>query len=179
LIHPRGYWLWPDAREHLFDAGLCGALALFFRGRSVMDLGCGPGFYVRQLRAAGIDARGIDGDPGLSEPYCRIADLTEPGAIGPGDVADWALCLEVGEHVSAEFEAVFLANLHAANRRGVVLSWAPPGQGGTGHVNERSREYVAERMHAAGYWEDADATIDLRAAASLTWLRRNLSVWRR
>ena len=45
-------------------------------------------------------------------------------------------------------------NLHAHNCRGIVGSWAAPGQRGTGHVNLRPREYVLQRFKELGYRPD-------------------------
>ena len=52
----------------------------------------------------------------------RYADLsTKENAI---EQSDWAMTLEVAEHVPKRFEATFLQNIDRANRRGVVLSWS-------------------------------------------------------
>ena len=52
--------------------------------------------------------------------------------------ADWVICLEMGEHIPNRFEPMVIANLHAHNTRGVILSWARLGQPGYGHVNNHS-----------------------------------------
>lgn len=80
-------------------------------------------------------------------------------------VADWVLSLEVAEHIPPSFEEMFLRNVVAHASKGVVISWAIPGQGGTGHVNVRSHEYVEQRFAKLGWVHDDRASSHLRAVA--------------
>ena len=86
--------------------------------------------------------------------------------------------LQVGEHVPKAFEAAFVENLHRHNARGVVLSWAVVGQGGTGHVNEQSNEYVKAAVCAKGYVNDVEAEEALRKAARFPFFKKTLMVFR-
>lgn len=174
-IDKRGFWR--DFEGHAFDAPLADALADFFSPHaSVLDLGCGRGEYVRHLRSRGIPCAGVDGNPmtPVFDSSCAVADLTQPLLLPP---ADWVLCLEVGEHIPNEYADVLFANIHRHNRVGVVLSWAVLEQGGRGHVNERSNDWVATKMNEMGYfWQDVRK---LRAAATLPWFKNTLMAFAR
>lgn len=72
------------------------------------------------------------------------------------------------------FEATFLRNLDAHNRRGVFLSWSNDPQG-NGHVNIRSMPYVEAQMARLGYRRNAAASLRLQSAvSSIQWLKHNI-----
>jgi SAM-dependent methyltransferase len=185
LIADTGYWITEPGEPagHFFDAGLATSLQCFLQlhgGGSLLDLGCGDGRYVRFLRAAGLQANGVDGNPqttAIAGEGCEVHDLTAP--LPAYVVADWTLSVEVGEHIPARHEFAFWANLHRSNRRGLIISWAARGQGGTGHVNCRDGEEILDLAGLLGYCWDAEATTYFRRAARLRWLRNNLLVFRR
>ncbi len=183
-VHPHGYWLSQDANEHhVFDQGVCSELTQFFRsqGGSVVDFGCGPGKYVQALLAAGVPCEGYDGNPmteQLTGGTCKVLDLSSP--VDLGTMYDWVLSLEVGEHIPPEHEDTFLRNIDRHNRKGVVLSWAIPGQGGYGHFNERNNDYIRERFAEMGYSSDPLLEQRLRNSASnCWWFRDTIMVFRR
>ena len=85
----------------------------------------------------------------------------------------------MAEHIPRAAEATYLANLNCSAARGLVLSWAPPGQAGSGHVNTRPMAEVRELVGALGLVVDEAASAALRRAATLPWFKRNLIVLRR
>lgn len=176
-----GAWTTADPAEYQVDARLAAGLASYYgpRGGSIVDLGCGSGFYVRYLSGLGFPCAGYDANPNtpaLSGGLCQVADLSRRVWLG---VWDWALSLEVGEHIPPECEQAFIDNVHRCNRRGAVISWAIPGQTGVGHVNERSNEYIIDQFTRRGYRYDADQSAWLRIAASLPWFKRTIMVFER
>ena len=184
MIHANGYWDGPQiASQHQFDGALSDALLAFFRtegARTVADLGCGMGSYVRHFLEHGLSAIGFDGNPAtpkLSNGTCAVLDLSVVANVD--EPFDWVLSLEVGEHLPPEHEATFLENLHRHSARGIVLSWAVKGQGGTGHVNEQDNDYVKAKLDAKGYINDVPAEQALRAAAKFSYFRRGVMVFRR
>ena len=179
--------------NHLWCRPLAEALSILFAERSVIDLGGGLGRYThyfrnRRPRLVG-PARCVDGAPNVREAtggVCEHMDLARPArALGNGSAlrADWALSLEVGEHIPRRYTAAFLDNLDRANRRGIVLSWAVPGQGGFHHTNELPNKQVIALVEKRGYAHDAALTRFLRGRAvgwrSCQWFRNSLLAFRR
>jgi hypothetical protein len=94
------------------------------------DMGAGVGQLGHALKAVHpeLDYQGYDGAGNVeafTSGYVRFRDLSLPAAIPP---KAWAVCSEVGEHIPHRLEAQFVANLHHANCRGLVLTWAVLGQ---------------------------------------------------
>lgn len=185
MISDHGYWIDPDAEDgHYFDRKLSDALIAFLKADdpsgTIVDLGCGMGDYVRHFREEGLSADGFDGNPytpTLSRGICSVRDIAEPFVFETP--YDWVMSLEVGEHLPKKFETIFINNLHANNRKGIILSWAVIGQGGHGHVNERNNDYIKGRMASLGYVNDDVAERSLRAAATLRWFRNTVMVFRK
>ena len=69
--------------------------------------------------------------------------------------------------------------LHRSNRRGILLSWARPGQGGRCHVSLREPAWVVSSFESLGYAVDHPATEQARSAADLKWMQHNFLVLRR
>lgn len=138
--------------------------------RSVVDVGCGIGSWLVAFQETGIaDVRGVDGPwvdrAQLLFPRERFvaADLREPLELGRR--FDLALCLEVAQILPLQAAAPLVRSLAAAADV-VLFGAAIPGQGGTGHRNERWPSYWADLFEAEGYvasdpfrrriWEEPD-----------------------
>jgi SAM-dependent methyltransferase len=199
IINPSGYWENPTAEGHEHDAGVAKAIADFLENEprdfpviQVLDVGCGDGYYTNYLNNRDsfkndngyFGCHGIDGNPNTLEiagVNTFVVDLTKPFLFHK---YDWALSLEVGEHIPQEFEDVFLANLDRANKHGIILSWAKRGQGGDGHVNCKNNNEVIEKVCNMGYTFDNQATETLRNSAATYptpcyWFRDTLMVFRK
>lgn len=183
-INEHGFWENDTDEGHGVDPLLAEALAKFFLEKAkasfylnVCDLGCGTGYYTDVLNKLddgnediSFACHGYDGNPYTRE-FCipsqrdniGFLDLTLPTSLTLS--FDWALSLEVGEHIPVEFEQTFLNTLCKV-KKGVILSWAIPGQGGDGHVNCRDNIYIILQMKKRGFTIDEDATKLLRNAAS-------------
>jgi SAM-dependent methyltransferase len=197
-IDLHGSWLGDGKHYHKEDIPLGRALCGFLAGlrhktdNAVVDFGCGLGYIVRMLRIAGIAADGFDGNPAtpeLTDGLCGVLDLAveQLAVVGDENLTtdncqlttspwDWVLCLEVLEHIPAEFESVALDNLARHARKGIIASWAPEGQPGHGHFNCRSLDYAIARFAERGFHVADAATAALRAASSLPWFKKNLLV---
>ncbi|XP_076061481.1 uncharacterized protein LOC143037242 isoform X2 [Oratosquilla oratoria] len=113
----------------------------------------------------------------LSNGAIQTLDLTEE--VDLGYKYSWVMSLEVGEHIPSRFESKFLNNLVRHACRGVVLSWALPGQGGHMHVNEQPNEYIQGRMDLLGFRYDMEGSMKLREVAELGWFRGTLMIFYR
>lgn len=176
-VHEHGYWQGAERLPHLHDAGFAQALCTFLAGQTVVDFGCGLGDYVKAFRASGIDADGYDGNPQtgiLTDGVGQVLDIAAP--VDLNRQWDWVTCLEVMEHIPAEYEEAALDCLDRHCRKGIVLSWAVPGQGGLGHFNMQPESYVIGRMAALGYRVNMESSRLLREAATLVWFKKNTLV---
>jgi SAM-dependent methyltransferase len=163
--YPGGWKLEDAIKEHAFSLELAYHIYQLIKDyTTVYDLGSGPGFYARFLSQRGMDVLAVDAgdtrDISLFPAACLdITTMHSPAR-------DVVLCLEVGEHVPREHEAALLDSLcrHAIHM--VILSWAIPGQGGFGHVNNASNAYVIEEMRQRGWAYLAEPSQYLRERCS-------------
>ena len=86
---------------------------------------------------------------------------------------------EVAEHIPRAREPTLLYNLNCSCRHNLVVSWGAPGQGGVGHINERSKEYVQNALIPFGLHIDATASISLARVSKYRWFERNVQVFER
>jgi len=175
MTHQRGWFENAAEAQHECDYALCDKIAELFSGyKTIIDIGCGDGAYTKRLRKAGFLCCGYDGSPetiSMSEGACAIADFSQPVDLGKFDLV---LCLEVGEHVPKEYEQIFLDNVCKSSKNYVILSWAIKGQGGTGHVNEQSNEYVIDQMRQRGFKHWGHISTMLRTASTLPWFHNTV-----
>lgn len=183
-IHRNGYWEGLEASsQHLYDSSLGYSLIHFFKTenvRSLVDFGCGMGNYVKTFQQNNINAIGFDGNPNtpeLTNNVCKVLDLSVPKQFD--EPFDWAMSLEVGEHLPKEFEDVFMHNLHNNNKYGIVLSWAIKGQGGHGHCNEQDIDYIKSKICNLGYTNDIESELKLRGDSTLPWFKNTIMVFRK
>ena len=144
---------------------------------SCFDFGCGDGFYSKTIIDNNIPCIGYDGNISLLEHadnncVLKIMDLTTPH----NDISDWILCLEVGEHIPKEYEKTFIYNLKNCCVSGLIISWAIPNQGGIGHVNEQSNEYV-KKILTPEFEIDIESTNYLRSNSTLRWFKNTIMVF--
>ncbi len=164
-------------------AALVPRLMLRFNPTSMVDVGCGEGWFARAFASWGCDASGYDisvATPhtvslGPTQARFRHFDLTESrvGSVGPVDLA---LCIEVAEHIPDE-RAAYLVGLLAQSAPIVVFSAAAPGQGGFGHVNEQPPSYWAALFAEHGYEFSEDIRTEIHDDARIAWwYRQNLFI---
>jgi SAM-dependent methyltransferase len=155
--------------------------------RAYADVGCGSGAYAaeatrRGLRVVGCEksrvGRVIARRQGVD---CQPFDLTRstPAKLEPG--IELTYCFEVAEHLPIDL-GDRLVEFLAGAAPVCVFTAAQPGQGGSGHINERPREYWHERFLRHGLEPDQRLTarlVDEFAAAGVQarWLFDNLTVY--
>lgn len=163
------------AYEHMRNQhtaqGAMVALPVLLHGveaRSLIDVGCGTGTWLRAALEMGIsDACGVDGirlpQDQLHVPVAMIhtCDLRDDWYLGRR--FDVVLCLEVAEHLPSESAEAFIRKLTDCGDR-IIFSAACSWQGGQNHVNAQWPAYWQALFNANGYacrdnlrwklWED-------------------------
>lgn len=150
---------------------------------SAVDVGCGVGTWLADLKGRGVDRiQGYEGE------WLDTAQAVVPkGLISLQDLArslpkpterfDLAISLEVAEHLPEAAADDFVASL--VNLSDIVLfSAAIPGQGGKHHVNEQWLEYWVGKFESRGYvgldvirrhiWQNSEIA---------EWYRQNIVVF--
>lgn len=172
---------------------MAGVLGLLFSNASVLDLGCGVGQYGRFFRNKHPSVRwvGVDGAENVEEAtdgHVRFADLTEGLPRFARRPWDWAMSIEVAEHVPRAGEPTFVHSLLRWAQQGVVLSWAPPPwkhqKAGHHHVSCQTNEYVVCALGLLGMAQDVALQKRLRAALQVgrgecPWLVPAIMAFRR
>lgn len=160
-----------------------------FEPETVVDWGCGAGLHAAALARCGARVIAVDGV--IADPDLRTAelDIVQADLRAPVDPAltferyDLSLCLDVLEHLDEAHADQALANV-TRGAGTVILSCAPPHQGGHHHVNEQPRRYWVARMAALGWRYDRPATgamerhfLQFRDRLP-TWMYHNLCIYR-
>lgn len=150
--------------------------------RSMIDVGCGVGGWVKAFADRGVEAIGVDGDyvnrEQLLVPADRFVahDLNRPLDItelcrrfGTDGRFDLTITLEVAEHLAPERSDSLVTDLCALSDV-VLFAAAIPFQGGAGHVNERWQSWWAQKFS-----EHAYAPFDVLRRD--IWGRRDIAWW--
>jgi SAM-dependent methyltransferase len=142
--------------------------------RSVVDVGCGTAAWAAAFKAAGVrEVLGIDGEYcttanlEIAKTEFQAADLTKP--IQPSRRYDLAICLEVAEHLDAQYAPQLIDSL-VKLAPAVLFSAAIPFQGGEHHVNEQWPSYWVNLFTERGY-----AAID--AFRQPLWMNKEVAWW--
>ena len=184
-----GYYYTDIVEPHALKAAdtMADSLVTVFRPSSLIDVGCGTGALLaalnkRDINVMGLeyatDALNISRKRGLTVERCdlRKSDYRTEKHY------DLAVSLEVAEHLP-HGSAVAYVKLLCRLAPIVVITAAPPGQGGNGHINEQPREYWIDLFSAEGHVFDSDtsatlANIWMKSGCVEDWYWRNLMVYR-
>ncbi|BBM82125.1 class I SAM-dependent methyltransferase [Candidatus Uabimicrobium amorphum] len=157
-----------------------------FRPLSLVDIGCGCGVYSYFFLKNNVEVLSIDGvQPCIENSYpieIQVQDLTTPFSNERGKF-DVALCLEVAEHIPPEFVMTFLHNITQFSDT-LLLSAAPPFQGGHHHVNEQPKRYWKQKLQQVGFAYNRKRTGKFVEAfksikAPHMWMGEGISVYER
>lgn len=118
---------------------------------TVLDVGCGEGWWAKAFQDCGADVVGLDG-PGAQPviDHFIVHDLAAEAIPVRLRGLGLTVCLEVAEHLPPQRAESFIAEL-CATSKAVLFSAAIPGQGGTGHVNEQPPSYWVDLFDRQGY----------------------------
>lgn len=141
-------------------------LTTFFHPRSVIDLGCGTGEWLKSFKQEGCRILGIDGEY-VQKDNIKLEiegeefiarDLSVPffgkQPVKGKERFDLAVSLEVAEHLPPERAESFVYDLTCMSDV-VLFSAAVPGQPGTNHINCRFQDYW-ESLFLSCHYKAAD-----------------------
>jgi hypothetical protein len=179
-VSSSGAWVISENFVYNFDQRLADAILTFVSG-DVLELGAGLGCYSHYFRDSRKLSRvvSVEGAANVAEltgDLVSQADLTQDHNFGH---FDWAITLEVAEHIPKQFEDTYIRNIISTSPKGIIISWAVPNQPGTGHVNGQTNQYVIELMNRHGYDFDQSKTTYLREQAQLGWFKHTSMVFTR
>ena len=126
--------------------------------KSILDIGCATGHWLSQFKKEGLQIFGLEGsdaafknllvDQSVVEHFDLRKKHTEKYNV------DLVLSIEVAEHIEPAFTPNYVDVLTSHGANNIIMTAAPPGQGGQGHVNEQPKEYWIERLENTGYERD-------------------------
>lgn len=174
-----------DAAAEASAGVIADSLIREFAPARVLDVGCGTGAMLCALKERGCTAKGFEyADPAIRICRAKGLDITkfdiENDRPDPEARFDLVLSMEVAEHLPEPIADPYVDLLTAQAPR-VVITAAPPGQGGTDHVNEQPPEYWIGKFAQRGFDLDAARTEALRTewekAGIAGWYHQNLLIF--
>jgi cyclopropane fatty-acyl-phospholipid synthase-like methyltransferase len=147
-----------------------------FNPKSVIDVGCGAGTLLAQLKQDGVEVRGLEySDANIA--LCRQKgvwvekfDLESQEAVhGTSDIT---VSFEVAEHLPESLADNYVRIITQFSPV-VIMSAATVGQGGLDHVNEQPHEYWIEKMHGQGFHYDEEKSLEVR----VEWTKKRVAYW--
>lgn len=132
-------------------------VSTIYRPKSVADLGCGRGTWLKAFKDKGAaKVVGYDGPWNTQNNMVDQAiefhsvDLNKPIDTGNTERFDLAMSLEVAEHLEASSASNFVDSLTRLSDV-VLFSAAFTQQGGTNHINEQPHTYWAQLFALRDY----------------------------
>lgn len=161
--------------NNVHDEGLANKLADLFEKKSVVDLGCGLGWYCPIISKKSKKCDQYDGSVNIEEvTNGKVKYLNLAEKINFNCNYDIVMSLEVAEHIPKEFEEVYVNNLVKCSREGILITWSRIGQGGHFHVNNKNREDVMKLFESKGYKYQNEITERLKNSTQVDWLKSNI-----
>lgn len=166
---------WPDA--------LARWLTFQIQPSSVLEFGCGLGLTADYIARYGPNSKVVCIEPNAMLPEVFASrnkqlhqlrvDVTQPATTPDGACGaalaqskfDLVLTLEVVEHIDSEKASFVLDMLANATGRFLVFAAARPDQGGTGHINLKTRDWYISEFERRGLVHLPLLTKSARAAA--------------
>ncbi|MFA5109565.1 MAG: methyltransferase domain-containing protein [Patescibacteria group bacterium] len=159
----------------------------YYAPKSVVDIGCGVGLYLKEFAERGIeDLLGLDGSPAAAEEFLFnrdhlvIFDLA--GRYRFEKKYDLGLCLEVAEHLREE-DADTLVGTVTDAADDIIFTAAVCGQGprSIGHINEQPSDYWIKKFKSKNFSYLKSRTEkmkkEMKAKGVVWWLVNNLMIF--
>ena len=160
VLYDGGYFEGVDLYARRSASSIAASILKDFSPKSVVDVGCGTGALLFELKQKGCSTYGLEyADAAIR--FCRSRGLTvtkldlENDDFVPEKKFDVAISTEVAEHLPESVADRYLRLLSSLSDQ-VVFTAAPPGQGGEDHVNEQPPEYWIAKFNALGFQHDRE-----------------------
>ena len=136
---------------------------------SFLDIGCGTGGMVFNAISQGFCARGIEGDPNSIPKDCPIIQCVDYriGSSSHSSNFDIGWSVEFLEHVPSSFEKNYFKDFSLC--KNILITAAPPGWGGDGHVNEQTEEHWIQKFSENNFSIDWNHTQKIRSVSEITF----------
>ena len=172
--------------EMPFAGNLGTCLMDMYNPLSVTDAGCATGLYLLPFFHKGITVAGIEINQSAFDlsviPYDRMYNCDLQYPITMVNKSDLLICLEVLEHIPAEFAYRTICNLAQLSDT-IIFTAAQPGQGGEGHINLRHKNYWEDLFSFVGMfrWKiDETMLLDkVKCGPYMGWFINNLMIFKR
>jgi len=163
-------------------------LAQRFEIQSACDIGCGIGTLLLGMQEAGVKTlTGVEymfsnskkyTDPAIF-PCIRQGDAGKPLDVGN---YDFVSSIEVAEHLPVENHVCFASNLAWASTKWILLTAAPEGQRGTGHIGGRPKEDWIGMLIPMHFVHDPKIALEvgkaIRKLCRFRWFSDNLMIFK-
>jgi SAM-dependent methyltransferase len=176
-IYDKRYNNFLEAATSASTGPMAATIARIFKPNSVVDVGCGTGALLAQLKQNGLEVTGLEySDAGIAR--CREREVpvlkfdletTEEAIQGKWDIT---VSFEVAEHLPESLADNYVRVISQFSPV-VIISAATVGQGGKDHVNEQPHEYWIEKMRRRGFDYDQQTSHQVR----VEWAGRGVAPW--
>ena len=144
----------PEASQRRWAETMVETIVRDLSPGSVLDVGCGSCNFANKFAQLDCAVAAIDGSSHAGDFVGNDVDFLHYDLTKPLNLKmkfDVVLCVEVIEHIEAEYEDVILQTITNHADCWIVFTGAKPDQGGIGHVNCRPKEYWLEKFAALGF----------------------------
>lgn len=153
---------------------------------SVIDFGCGIGNYLEPFYKEGIAVKGVEGNRSAINhsviPQEKMEKFDLRNNYDRNEKYQLVMSIEVAEHIPEKYSDNFVSSLCDSSDKFIAFTAAPPGQGGTHHVNEQPRKYWIKKFKEHGFEYDEKLVSEIRQKIDVNFLEHvpeNLFVFKK
>jgi SAM-dependent methyltransferase len=158
-----------------------------YRPKTVLDVGCATGLYLKPFLEKGVKIYGVDYSDDTVDPdvllipkqSLLISDITKEK---PTKRADLTICIEVLEHIEQKYSKKAVQYITQTSDT-IFFTAAQPGQGGVGHINCQPKQYWEDLFNTKGFLrapEDEDyIKLIMASGYHMGWLINNLMLFKK